>query len=206
MLPLAELRNGIRHSRSADRKEGEATLLWFKQVLSQQVLVARSGSGIPRGWQVMTNGNGLSGLQIHKVVDQYVGVTAGNLTGFSHRGLQEFYSGYCGLDVDLSKYVGNTKREIFLAVLKEARPHEQATILRALVERILPTGLGAPMTRTESLRDEILSMAGMLETTMVVPAPTLKAASEVVQRALTDAQVLLDNSDAISAIDRIHTA
>jgi hypothetical protein len=33
---LAELRNGIRHSRTVDevtRKEGEASLLWFKQVL-----------------------------------------------------------------------------------------------------------------------------------------------------------------------------
>ena len=33
---LAELRNGIRHSRTVDevtRKEGEAALLWFRQVL-----------------------------------------------------------------------------------------------------------------------------------------------------------------------------
>jgi hypothetical protein len=32
---LAELRNGIRHSRTVDeitRKEGEAALLWFEQV------------------------------------------------------------------------------------------------------------------------------------------------------------------------------
>ena len=35
---LAELRNGLRHSRSVDeiaRKEGEAALLWFGQVLSR---------------------------------------------------------------------------------------------------------------------------------------------------------------------------
>ena len=34
---MAELRNGIRHSRSVDqvaRKEGEAAILWFEQVLS----------------------------------------------------------------------------------------------------------------------------------------------------------------------------
>ncbi len=34
---LAELRNGIRHSRSVDaiaRKEGEAAILWFQRVLS----------------------------------------------------------------------------------------------------------------------------------------------------------------------------
>jgi hypothetical protein len=33
---LAQLRNGIRHSRTVDdvtRKDGEAALLWFKQVL-----------------------------------------------------------------------------------------------------------------------------------------------------------------------------
>ena len=35
---LAELRNGIRHSRTVDevtRKEGEAAILWFKQVLTK---------------------------------------------------------------------------------------------------------------------------------------------------------------------------
>lgn len=35
---LAELRNGIRHSRAVDevsRKEGEAAILWFKQVLGR---------------------------------------------------------------------------------------------------------------------------------------------------------------------------
>jgi hypothetical protein len=35
---LAELRNGIRHSRTVDeitRKEGEASLLWFNKVLSK---------------------------------------------------------------------------------------------------------------------------------------------------------------------------
>ena len=36
---LAELRNGIRHSRTVDevtRKDGEAALLWFKQVLQPE--------------------------------------------------------------------------------------------------------------------------------------------------------------------------
>ena len=36
---LAELRNGIRHSRTVDeitRKEGEAAILWFEQVLGRQ--------------------------------------------------------------------------------------------------------------------------------------------------------------------------
>ena len=35
---LAELRNAIRHSRTVDevtRKEGEAAILWFKQVLGR---------------------------------------------------------------------------------------------------------------------------------------------------------------------------
>ena len=34
---LAELRNGIRHSRTVDeitRKEGEASILWFRQALA----------------------------------------------------------------------------------------------------------------------------------------------------------------------------
>ena len=36
---LAEFRNGIRRSRSVDevkRKEGEAAILWFKQVLAHE--------------------------------------------------------------------------------------------------------------------------------------------------------------------------
>ena len=35
---LAELRNGIRHSRTVDeitRKDGEAALLWFQQVIAK---------------------------------------------------------------------------------------------------------------------------------------------------------------------------
>jgi len=38
---LAELRNGIRHTRSVDeitKKEGEAAILWFDQVLPRPVL------------------------------------------------------------------------------------------------------------------------------------------------------------------------
>jgi len=41
---LAELRNGIRHSRTVDevtRKEGEAALLWFSQVLTDSKAVAQ---------------------------------------------------------------------------------------------------------------------------------------------------------------------
>ena len=41
---LAELRNGIRHSRTVDeitRKEGEAAILWFKQMLGQVSKVVR---------------------------------------------------------------------------------------------------------------------------------------------------------------------
>lgn len=37
---LAELRNGIRHSRTVDeitRKEGEASVLWFEQVLKDSL-------------------------------------------------------------------------------------------------------------------------------------------------------------------------
>ena len=44
---LAELRNGIRHSRTVSevvRKEGEAAILWFSQVLSKP-LPAETGDG-----------------------------------------------------------------------------------------------------------------------------------------------------------------
>jgi hypothetical protein len=42
---LAELRNGIRHSRSVDemtQKDGEAALLWFEQVLASRRTAALS--------------------------------------------------------------------------------------------------------------------------------------------------------------------
>jgi hypothetical protein len=48
---LAELRNSIRHSRSVDeitRKEGEAAILWFTQVLGKEagepIVSAREGT------------------------------------------------------------------------------------------------------------------------------------------------------------------
>ena len=63
---LAELRNGIRHSRTVDevtRKEGEAALLWFRQVLWKMIADLRpyaeyqdSGSrwlaNVPLHWEV----------------------------------------------------------------------------------------------------------------------------------------------------------
>jgi hypothetical protein len=42
---LAELRNGIRHSRSVDeitRKEGEAAILWFNHVIGKAAPVSMS--------------------------------------------------------------------------------------------------------------------------------------------------------------------
>ncbi|MDT0262481.1 hypothetical protein [Jatrophihabitans lederbergiae] len=44
---LAELRNGIRHSRTVDevtRKDGEAAVLWFNQVLAQVTVSSLPGN------------------------------------------------------------------------------------------------------------------------------------------------------------------
>lgn len=148
---------------------------------------------------------GLTGLQIVKVVEQYIGVSGGYLGDFSYRSHAEFYPLYCELDFNPNDIEGST-RQRFISILSAANPSDQAKILRGVLERFPVGGNSAPASRTSELRAEILDWIAKLEAAPGVANPAPAITSAVVERAIADAETLIKSSGATSAVDRIHTA
>jgi hypothetical protein len=145
----------------------------------------------------------LTGMEITRLVNRYIGVSGGYLGDFSYRTHADFYPEYCDLDIDPYKYEGTT-RERFIAILSSLAPQDQAKVVRGVIARF-PVGDG-PETRTEAARNDLMKIARRLETGSLVDAATPRMTSEVVSRALGDAEALLRTSGAPSAVDRAHTA
>lgn len=146
-------------------------------------------------------GFGLKQAEINKLVYKYMGVSGGYLADFSYRSHHEFYV-ELELDVDPYKYDGTT-RERFIKILSEGPPQVQARILDGVLARF---PVGSSELRTPERAAEIRSWVVRLRTGPHVEQPTLRITSEVVERAMLDAQELLRASGATSGVDRIHTA
>lgn len=144
---------------------------------------------------------GLKKSEINKLVQKYMGVSAGYLADFSYRTHHDFYIDL-DLDIDPHRYDGTT-RERFIKILGESAPHIQAKILEGVLSRF---PVGSSELRTKERADEIRSWVTRLRTGSQVEQPTLRITSEVVERALRDAQELLRATGATSGVDRIHTA
>jgi hypothetical protein len=153
---------------------------------------------------------GLTNLEITKIVNRYIGVgvtSAGYLGDFTYPSHTDFYPVYCELDIDPKKYEGNTTRERFITILKSSSAHDQAKILRGVLERFPLDSLYAkPETRTKELYEELLNIAQRLEGTSTVSSPEPQITSTVVERAIADGELLIQSGDAVSGVDRIHTA
>lgn len=147
----------------------------------------------------------LSSKEVRVVVNLYIGVSEGYLGDFSYRTHAEFYPEYCDLDIDPHDLDGTT-RERFIQILSTAHPHQQAKILRGVIERFSVEAEDAPSTRTADLRARIEEIAARLEGGPEIPTPSLPAQAEAVRRALADAENLIGMSGATSAVDRVHTA
>jgi hypothetical protein len=76
--------------------------------------------------------------------------------------------------------------------------------VRGVINRF-PVGEG-PATRTAEVRNEFLQIIQRLETGTPVPSEVPSISSDVVSRAIGDADLLLRSSGATSGVDRIHTA
>ncbi len=149
--------------------------------------------------------SGLTKSEIMKVVNRYIGVSGGYLGDFSYRTHAEFYQEYCDLDIDPSR-LGGTTRERFIHILETHEPAVQARILRGVLGRFPVGPLNAPGTRTQALHDELLAIIGRLECSLPIANPSPRITSQVVQRAISDAETLLKTTGASSAVDRVHTA
>ena len=111
---------------------------------------------------------------------------------------------YCGLDLDPFTFLPEgTTRERFIHVLEKSSPETQAKIVRGVLAKY-PAG-STPL-RTEAAHRALVTMAERLEQRGVVTADPPALTSEVVVRALDDAETLLKTSGPESAVDRVHTA
>ena len=145
----------------------------------------------------------LSGPEIYMVVNDYIGVDAGYLCDFSYRSHKEFYPYYCNLDIDPLKLDGTT-RERFIRILHECDEHDQAKILRGVLAKCPPSDHN--IRRTPEKAKAIEEMASRLERGGAVPTAQPRITSEVVQRAIKDAETLITANGATSGVDRVHTA
>ena len=136
------------------------------------------------------------------VVNRYIGVSGGYLGDFSYRTHDEFYPEYCDVEIETFSREGTT-RERFISILASSAPVIQARILRGVLKKY-PVGSSA--LRTPDRVAEIEQVALRLEKGATVDAPSLRASSDVVNLAISDAEALLKSNGAPSGVDRMHTA
>jgi Abortive infection C-terminus len=146
---------------------------------------------------------GLTGPEIYSVVNDYIGVDGGYLSDFSYRSHQEFYPYFCGLEIDPLKLPGTT-RERFLHILRDCQPSDQAKILRGVLAKCPPNDDNR--RRTPARAKAIEEIAVRLESGGAVRSAQPRITSEVVQRAINDAETLIATNGATSGVDRVHTA
>lgn len=146
--------------------------------------------------------SGLSNPEIFAVVNRYIGVSGGYLGDFSYKTHAEFYLEFC--DVDVNPYaVEGTTRERFLAILQQSGPAVQAKILRGV---LIKYPVGSSELRTQERASEINEMVRRLEAGCGVPGAMPSITSEIVTKAIDDAEALLRANGASSGVDRMHTA
>jgi hypothetical protein len=148
--------------------------------------------------------------EINSLVEDYIGTNAGYLNSFSYRIHDAFYHRYCDLDVDVPAYRarGLTTVRAFVQILREARPRDQAKIIRGVFEMIPPPeeAKDDAARKRLALHKQLLDVVARLEADGRVETPEIVETSEVVFEALKDAEVLLETRGPKSAVDRAHTA
>jgi hypothetical protein len=136
-----------------------------------------------------------------RVVNRYIGVSGGYLGDFNYRTHAEFYPEYCDLDIDPHVYEGTT-RERFITILSSLSPGDQAKVLQGILQRFPPDEVHPARV---AMRAEVLSLIERLESGSLTAATMPQITSEVVLRALADAENLIKTSGPTSATDRLHT-
>jgi Abortive infection C-terminus len=146
---------------------------------------------------------GMSKKDIMTLVNRYIGVDGGYLRGFSYSSHAAFYTEYCDLDFDPSTMHGTT-RERFISILGAANPAQQAEIIRGILAKF-PLETSDLETRNAELHDYFVGVASRLDGAGPVGSPKLVITSEVVERAISDAEMLITSEGATSGVDRLHT-
>lgn len=139
--------------------------------------------------------------EILKLVNEYIGVHGGYLGDFSYRTHREFYPQFCGVEANPDEFEGTT-RERFIKILESSDTETQARIFEGVLRKY---PVGSEPQRTQQLQDHFCALVGGLRRGTAVPIPDLRTASEVLRLALNDAETLIRQGSAVSAVDRIHT-
>jgi hypothetical protein len=129
-------------------------------------------------------------------------VSGGYLGDFSYRAHAEFYLEFCDLDINPYELEGTT-RERFIKILETSDSWKQARILRGVLKKY---PVDSSDLRTPKRAAEIESIISRLEAGGGVASDAPRLSSDVVNRAIADAEVLLRTTGAPSGIDRMHTA
>lgn len=143
----------------------------------------------------------LKPIEIKTLVNRYIGVNQGYLGDFSYQRHRDFYTDL-GLDINPDAIQGTT-RERFTKILAENCPQVQAKILEGILHLYR---VGSSELRTEERGREIQGWITRLRGTSQVVPPRPSITSDVVERALNDAETLIEKHDATSGVDRAHTA
>ncbi len=143
----------------------------------------------------------LSRAEVTRIVNRYIGVSGGYLGDFSYQTHADFYPEYCDLDIDPNEYSGTTRYR-FIDILSSLTAADQAKVLRGVVRRFPPDG--GPDSRKEEY-EEMLRLIQRLEGGSLVAGVTPRITSDVVVRAIMDAESLINTSGSTSAVDRVHT-
>jgi len=150
----------------------------------------------------------LTRMEVGRLVQNWIGVNGGYLGNFSYSKHDRFWMLTCDLYVNTAEYAGST-RYCFEETLFEASARDQAAALRAILEEYPPPDVADasnPRFRSPALYKEIHAWISRLETGQVGVDLELESASDLVRRALDDADTLMRVSGPESAVDRVHTA
>jgi hypothetical protein len=147
---------------------------------------------------------GMTRQEIAKLVNRYIGVSGGYLGDFSYRTHQDFYPEFCDLFHDTNSMLGTTRIR-FETIITGESPAHQAKIIRGILSKYQPNLPDVLPTRTKELHDELLGVALRLEGAGQVGSIKPTITSAVVERAIADAERLLNTEGATSAVDRLHT-
>lgn len=200
VVPLAEYER-IRRGQAEDRQAYEAIAEVLAELGTHVRFIAVELALERPVHPASRHGLGLKQSEISRLVYKYIGVSGGYLGDFSYRTHQEFYI-ELDLDINPNSYDGTT-RQRFTTILSESAPDVQARILEGVLDRFQ---VGSSELRTEEQAAEIRRWIRRLRSGPNVEQPTLRITSEVVERALLDAQELLRATGATSGVDRLHTA
>jgi hypothetical protein len=136
---------------------------------------------------------GITDSERRKFIRFYVGVDRGYLNGIPDIRALEVFCINCGLEVDPRDMQG-TNKDKFEAIFAQSPPQDQATIIRAMLDRI-PSDASVLTTRTQTLHDELEAVASRLEGASPVPAKKPKITCASVERCIENAEQLIKKGD-----------